>query len=330
MAFHINSTSTRTAAACFALQLYALSLHAQSLEAPSDSYVFHAASRSLRQVVGMPGSSYLGAARFSNLDAASVSPSGNSALLRYGQNTRFVGNLQDRAAKPVKIEGLLKGIDRILWSENSSVAVAFSPATRQLQWVRALDSAPAAMEPVSLESVPGDLELLAVNGAAVFAYIVSREGDSGKLYRIASDEPLRLAAVMGNPVSAAVDPRDQTLYVMDRPSRQLHSIRERQGGSVDELLATLPESSIPADIAVDPTTSDVYIVDQESRSIVIYSSESRTLSRLLPLESALISLERFGRFDFLIVPGGSGPGPLLVLRSGKSPEILFIPTGDRN
>ena len=113
------------------LALAALPLFGQTLESPRTTLVFHSASRSLRPIIGMPGSSYLGPARYSDLDFASVSPDRKTAIIEAAGHVTLIRNMQD----PEDIRAAITAVDRILWANDSSTAILFSSANRQLQWI---------------------------------------------------------------------------------------------------------------------------------------------------------------------------------------------------
>ena len=54
------------------------------MSGPIPGFVFHSPTRSIRPIVGVPGSAYLGAMVAQDFDAASVSPLGKSGLATRG------------------------------------------------------------------------------------------------------------------------------------------------------------------------------------------------------------------------------------------------------
>src|SRR5712692_1991606 len=123
--------------------LFALAALGQDtrLSGPVSGFVFHEPSQSIRPIVGVPGSAYLGTALAQGFDAASVSPLGKFALATLGGKLYLLRGLDGGQSEPAPIEGSIDAVDRFAWSPDGASAVAYSGDSRRAQILRNLDRA---------------------------------------------------------------------------------------------------------------------------------------------------------------------------------------------
>ena len=111
-----------------------LTMYAQGadLSGPVSGAVYNAGSRSIRPILGVPGSSYLGDAIASGLDAAAVSPNHKLAIaIRDGRGVVFTGVDE---ASPVATEvDAIAGADKLFWSSDSTVAGLYSSTSGAIE-----------------------------------------------------------------------------------------------------------------------------------------------------------------------------------------------------
>src|SRR5438874_1999780 len=118
------------------------------MSGPVPGFVFHSPTRSIRPIIGVPGSAYLGPMVAPDFDAASVSPLGKSALATRGGQLFFVQGLDSGDPPATPIEGAISGVDRFAWSQDGLSAAVYSADSRQAQILRS----PNALQPPGVES----------------------------------------------------------------------------------------------------------------------------------------------------------------------------------
>src|SRR2546428_5615616 len=106
------------------------------LSGPIPGYVFDAGSHSIRPLMGMPGSSYLGEAVGGSFEAASVR--GATALVVQDGKLGLVRGLDASAPTFTPVGGAISAPNRFAWSGDS--ALVYSSAAREAQIVRNLDA----------------------------------------------------------------------------------------------------------------------------------------------------------------------------------------------
>src|SRR5512145_1242237 len=94
---------------------------------PITGMVYDAPSKSLRQILGMPGAARLGAPLLSEVDWASVAPDGRTAVVVVQGEARLVSSkdiTQDSSGTPIL--GLLNAPQFSCWAEDSASLVLYS------------------------------------------------------------------------------------------------------------------------------------------------------------------------------------------------------------
>lgn len=299
-----------------------LPLLGQALINPPTLLVFHSASRSLRPVLGILGSSYLGESICSDLDFASVAPNQKTAVLVGANATRLVRDLEDPFASTASPELIAPAINQVLWAADSSSAVLVSSVGRSLQWVVAGQVTP----PVSLADLDGNIRLLATDARADAVVLAI----GNRLFRSTRQSPLALIATLGNPTAAAMDRHGETLYVADATARQVFAMRGNDGGyTLTPLLHDQETVEHPVAVALSADGSKLYVADQASRSVLSYQTSDGTLLGRLALGEAPTSLRMLSGETFLLNEDAPLGASLSVLRAGDRLAEFFIPTGDK-
>lgn len=308
----------------FALMAFLVSLPllGQALVGPPTLLVFHSASRSLRPVVGIPGSSYLGGMICSDLDFASVAPNQKTAVLVGADGTRFVSDIADPQADTAPLGHVIPAVNQVLWAADSSAAVLVSSSERSLQWVVSGQVTP----PVSLADLNGDIRLLAADSRANAVVVAI----GNRLFRATQQSPLALIATLGNPTAAVMDRSGEILYVADATARQVFEMRGNDGGyTLTPLLQDQETVEQPVALALSADGAKMYVADQASRSVIAYQATDGTLIGRLALEEAPTSLRMLSREMFLLNEHAPAGVSLSVLKAGDRLAEFFIPTGDK-
>jgi 6-phosphogluconolactonase (cycloisomerase 2 family) len=137
-----------------------------------------------------------------------------------------------------------------------------------------------------------------MNAAGTFLYVANRDSENVSAFTIASGAPQvagELTAITGSPfaaglgpVSAAVDPSGQFLYVADRDSNEVSGYRIKAGAGSLTNLTNSPYSAgaAPDFVAISPTNKFLYASNSASASLSAYKIDPTT-GNLIPASGAV-------------------------------------------
>jgi hypothetical protein len=306
--------------------LFALAAPAQDtrVSGPVSGFVFHAASQSIRPIVWVPGSAYLGTAAAQGFDAASVAPLGKFALATQGGQLYLLRGLESGQSEPAPIEGSIDAVDRFAWSPDGASAAVYSGDSRQAQILRNLDRAqpPAVESPLDLSSTDGPVTALAFDGKRLLA------GAGG--VSLADSSGLKLLLRTSNPAALALGNGD--LFVADQASNQVWMIRNYAGEATPMLFADERAGlSAPVGLRVSGNGRSLSIASAGSRSVDALDISTRALLRHVDLDFAPSRMEAVGSSALALLNSGSDGEPLYLLDSGldsgKDLAVYFVPAG---
>ena len=203
------------------------------LAGPVSGFFFDAGSHSLRPMIGVPGSSWLGDPLAAELDYAAMAPNGKAALAARAGRLYLIAGLDRFELQWNELGAALEGLDRIAWSADSSAAIVANSASGRLQRWSKLNTAPESADPLELAGRLLALVLDETGGTAVAGV-----ADSG-MYLLTAGS-VRQISRMAQPVSLALAGND--LYVANRAAseilaiprlhrrRRRHAVRQRIDG----------------------------------------------------------------------------------------------------
>lgn len=267
-----------------------------SLDGPG-GFVFDAASRSIRNMYGVPGSAYLGTAVAESVSSAAVAPNGRAAL--YVKDGSLV--LQTRAAV-VLAEGLSDA--RIAWSADSS-AVAVADASGALRIWKADGSAARV-----ISDAPAGIADLALDGDRVIAAV------AGGIYLLESGKSVRILAQTEGISDVAVYGAD--VFYADRGRGEVRVLRNYAHGGEPALIAKL-EGVVGVGVAKNII---VMASASQKKAIGLRNGSNEPLFDI-DLEFEPSCVEAFGDGAWLLNAGQAGP--LQVLVADANPAVYFIP-----
>lgn len=291
----------------FLLALAVLPLFGQTLESPSTTLVFHSASRSLRPIIGMTGSSYLGQALYSDLDFASVSPDQKTVIIETAGHIKLIRNTQDSE----EIESAVTAIDHILWSTDSSTAILFSSANRQLQWIINGKAGPATR-------LPDNARLLAAQPDGQMALVAA----DGRVYRITPDASSVQIAALGDPTAAAIS--GDTVYIADATTRQIFELRHN---TQLPFLGPADDIQDPVALLLSADGGTLYVAMKSVRTLSAYNTSDKALATRLTLDWTPSSFAALSKETFLLNPDARVGEPFSILSTRGGLAESFIPTG---
>ena len=311
-----------------ALYAAALSCFAQSIQVggPITGLVYDTPSKSLRQILGMPGAARLGPPLLS-VDWASVAPDGRTALVLVQGEARLVSTKdigQDSAGTPVL--GLLDTPQFSCWAEDSSSLVLYSAANRALQWVRLSGQAAEADPAIPLTGIDGDVTAIVadkssgvtvVSAAGTGVYLIGPSGSASLLI------PADASAI-------AVEPGGQTLWVADRANAQLLQITKVGPNPESQVLSSDPAKL--ADISTLGLSFDkqrLYLASRATQLLYQFDRSAALLSEGMALDAPASLLLPLGRPSLRLLGVRDKLGqPLYLLDEKSGPGLFFVPAGE--
>ena len=309
---------------------FALSCFAQGFQigGPVAGYVFDAPTKSLRQVLGMPGAAHLSPALLTDVDWASVAPNGRTALvIRHGE-ARLVSSANVAQDPPGgAVEALYEPPQWSAWAQDSSAVVLYSANTRAVQWVRFNTQPPTLDPPIALDGVEGEVTALATDAASKVA-VVAVAGAG--VYRVTS-EGVVLVLPIADASAIAMSPGGETLWVADRSNGQVLEVADP--GSNPESRVLLSDSERFADLSALALSSDnkrLYLASRSTRVLYWLDRSSSLLSEGIELDAPATLFSPLGRPSLLLLLGDRANlgDPFYLLDEQSGPGLFFVPAGE--
>ena len=295
------------------------------MSGPITGLVFDKPSRSLRQVIGIPGAASLGRPILEDVDWASIAPSGRVALvIRQGE-----ARLYSAGTDPTEIlvQGTVDSPMHSAWAADSSTVAIYSATASSVQWVRLTQQGPIADPAVPLSWTDADVTAFAADEKSrLLILAVAGRG----VYRIgASGEPVLLLPLV-DASALALEPGGQTLWISDRTSSQLLQISEPASASEAKVLGTDAERL--ADLSAIGLSSDrksLYLANRSTRRLYILDRPSAAISEGVGLYATATLLTPLGRPSvFLLGPRSNVGESLYILDEAAGPDIFFVPAAE--
>jgi len=194
------------------MSVAACGLWGQALQfsGPSTGLVYDQPSRTIRPILGVPGSAYLGSPVLSGLPFTSLSPDGTLGITLGGPAPALLSGLLSSLPVETPLDQAISAPDRVFWSADSTTAVLYSSAERLLQRLRIQSGNVVAETPAPLEVVPA--------GIAVTAdHIYLAHKDGRRILAFPGLTPvLDERDGLAEPVALALSADGRSLYVVER------------------------------------------------------------------------------------------------------------------
>jgi len=325
----------------------ALSLCGQStFSAPVSGYVFDNVGHAVRAVLGVPGAASLGPASPPAWDSVSVAPNGRWGLGLTGLSLNWIPDL----SQPASFTPILQAagpILRIAWSNDSTTAAFWSPATARLQRITGFGSTPAVHDPIDLTAVSGRLSgwSLSPDGHSL-ALSTSATGASSVYLSDQDGAPVPIGLVV-DPGAVAFTADGASLLVFGAARQQIVQLGLPSGSIAGSFDAS---SFAPAaEVAVSgtgsrkssprrrPTASEVQDLAASADGARLYAIGSQNLCGYSLSTGQLISCQALTipSASFQPMPNGilllnyprSANQPFWLL-DGKTNQTYFVPSGN--
>jgi hypothetical protein len=289
---------------------------------PVSCLLFHAPSRSLRLLIGIPGAAYLGPAIGAAVDQGYPSPDGRFAITTADAATTLL-QIAASDSPLATLEGLLPHADQAAWSSDSKGTVLFSSSTSQMQHIRLAGGQWTASDPIAVSGLPDGATLFAAMSSCRCAVFGSVDGSARHFVVLGPDGEARPLPDVDASLVATVD-EDDRLYLAS--ASQVQRVRLSD-------LAPLPETVVqdsalaqPAALAASRADNVIVVATQDQR-VLLYDLQSGAPAGVVTLAMSPKILRRLaspGRYYQLNDPK-AGIDPLYVLALGQVNRVFFVP-----
>jgi hypothetical protein len=320
MTSHMISKTLLLAASCAFIALGEES----RMSGPVPGFVYHGPTRSIRPIVGIPGSAYLGAMVAQDFDDASISPLGKSALATRGGRLYFLQGLDTGEPLVTPIEGAIPGIDRIVWSQDGLGAAVYSSGSRQAQILRSLHASqmPGVESLLDLSSTESAVSALLFDGKRLLA-------GAGGVY-VADPTGLKRLIQTANPAALTLGAGNRDLFVADRDSNQIWMIRDYAGDATPMVFIDERSGlSSPVGLRVAGNGRYLLIANSGNRSVDAMEISTRSALKHIDLNFAPSRLDGVGPGALALLNSGADGEPLYLVDSGEDLAVYFVPAGSK-
>jgi streptogramin lyase len=295
---------------------------------PVSGILYDEPARALRPVVGVPGGSYLGPAIVDDLDAAFVSPNGESSLASTAGRALLIRSLRSDMQTTTPLE-TCADMDVAAWTADSRFAVAHC-SNGQLIRIDAGGREPASELVAELDPAAGPVKTLAVNEDAS-RIVASIGGDLPAYYQIVDGAAVRLAAAA--PSGACVFSRAAgAFFALSGEHGQVlrFSGLASQGWEALSLPEAAAEPGGPFALAVSRDGKVLYLASAAARTIRAYDPRSGALSWAVGLPVAPDALSELPAASsvFVVTARRKAAEPVWLFDVRSSPAAAFFVPGE--
>lgn len=314
------------AAFCLALVGGCASAQQSGLSGPVSGLIIDEQSRSLRPIIGMPGSAYAGTPLVQSFDYASTAPDGRNALVVKDQALYLVRRLDGGTPVWREFAKADNVPSHVSWSDNGESLALVNEDASSLDLWTGLSTEAKHTGTVSLAGVTEHVVALAVDPDGAFALASTQGESSGTLYLLKPGvEPRMLMPLAG---AGALLLKDNNLYVADRGVSAITRVTNWDQNPNLATIATAGSGvSDPVGVALSADGKLLYVANAESRQILAFDLASNSLKGALDLGFVPSGLDRMGSNSlFLLRNGVAGEQPAQVLDTAAQ-KVYFVPVG---
>jgi hypothetical protein len=297
-----------------------------SLSGPLSGFLFDSPTSSIRPVVGIAGSAYLGTSVLGGVDFASVGPNGASALVIQGGQLSAVSGLNNPAPRITPLDAPFSSSMIIGWAQDGSrVVFASDSGGAVIQSIRWTGGVPSLDPAIDLSSIGGTISTLAVDAALQSILIGIRDQAAGGVYLWdRSGSPTMLAA-MADPSALALSSDGAMAVATDRHSGLVMQFAVGVVPSPQPLLQNPDALSEPVGVVLSNDGKTVYIADR-GKGVLACDVDSQVCSAIatdiVPKGFMLLAQSTV----FLVSDRQTLTDPVVVFDSGSA-SIYFVPGG---
>ncbi len=301
-----------------------------SMKGPVSGPIYDPSSRSIRPVMGFPGSSYLGKATLKDVEMASIAPDGETALVTEAGQTVLIRGLRSPDPDRLPVPDLVADPDYVTWALNAGAAVVYSSVSRQLQRIELLPSGLIVEPAVDLSHLEGEVTCLVTNADAKRTVLGLRHPTLGGLYAVSGGAPAVRLKALPNPGAAVFGNASNILYAIDRDTRQVLRFEDIASGGWDWLSFSGENEPLADPVGIALNGQRLYVAGGLDRTIREYDLDSRTVLSELSLDVPPRYLMPVAATTSVFVLGPPAkPGhPIWILSTRPVPSLSFVPSGE--
>ena len=301
---------------------------------PSDGFVYDSPTGSIRSVVGLGGSAYLGPSILSGLDAAFLAPNLRSGLVVRNGSLLWVADLLARDNSQ-SLDWAFRP-QQVSWSSDSSRAVILTPGNRLL-WLTGFGSLPSREAGWVLKSsgrsgVAAERphwSLLAADSSAGDVLLAFGTADESELWFASASSPPVMVPWPGRAVAAVFTSGEAAAFVLDAATNQI--VRIGNFGAtptVTAILSSEPYLSGAVGLALSADGSRLFVPNGAGHTVRVFDSGAGTLLAELPADASPVSLVAVSPTRFMLNGNAGASQPLYFLDTLQPARVFFIPRGE--
>jgi hypothetical protein len=294
-----------------------------SLSGPVLGYVWNRSAAVVQPILGIPGSSTLGAALEvgAALRTAVISPAQNYVLAVGADSGRvFVVDLQTASLMP--LDGARPAPDRMVLSPTGTAAALYYQDTGAVQVITGLPDAPSVAA-LDASGLPRPLTALAISDQDGIVLLAASAGDSGALFLLKAGTGPQLVAPLGQASAVRFLENSHDALIADSARSEIVLVRDVAGAAGRMVLAGEQDGIVkPIDVAAFNHNQRVLAT---STSAVALLALDGSVPSLLPSSGNLTGISQLGAGAVFRLSEPSGD-PMVLLDAGNDqPRLLFVP-----
>lgn len=296
-----------------------------SFSGPVEAFAFDLPTRSLRSVIGVPGSSSFGSAIVERVDFGSVAPGQKYAIALQGAAWHIASHLDSARPSLQALTGITARPQGITWSSDGSLAILFSFAGNWLQIVSGLPSQPSVGQRIEVSSQGGVLSAVASDAAGKQIAVAITGRNAGVYLLQAATHAFVPLVELSNPIALTFSSDSADLLVIDSATRQLSVINVASRSSQEVSLEGLAH---PFAVRAAPATASskvIYVASRGDQILREYDLLTQHTIADVSLNFTPTGLEEFGRNSFLVASRARAIDPLWLFVDQPGPAVYFVP-----
>jgi hypothetical protein len=295
-----------------------------NLAGPVSGLLVDEESRSIRPILGVPGSAYAGEASVTEFDLAVAAPNGQHALISKGGSLYLIRRLD--GATPVWRQLINESatFGRAAWSESSTSFAVVNATTSRLELWTDLAKDPRQAVAIDTSSLSGRIVYLAVDQDASFAFAATQGLDGGALFLLKAGQEPRMILPLGKAGGLLLS--GEELYVTDRGRNEVLRVTNWASNPAVATIASAGHGvNDPVGAALSGDRKTLYIASAGVNQVLGLDVASSAVKSALDLEFQPTRLERLGSGSLLLLEKGiPGESPAQVLDSATQ-KVYFVP-----
>lgn len=295
-----------------------------NLGGPVSGLLVDQQSRSIRPILGMPGSAHAGDASVTAFDFASVAPDGRSALIARDGSLYLLRRMDGMTPVWRELRSDSGTISGAGWSEDSESLGIVNATTNRLELWGSLSSDPKQGGTVDITSLTDRVVSVAVGKDASYAFAATQGADDGALYLLSPGSEPRMILPLSR--SGGLLLSADALYVTDRGRSEVIRVTN---WAENPAVATIASSgngvSDPVGVVLSADRKTLYVASAGVNQVLGFDVASNAVNATFDLDFQPTRLEHFGTGNLLLLEKGvPGEAPAQVLDSAAR-KVFFIP-----